>query len=183
MASFDILVNSILKENSKSLSSFKEDFNNLTPYEQSNLRKLAAKHLKDHGFEDIGSSDISNQLMSWYKSYNFDMNAVLDDLVFVRVQSESLLSESPQYNTTVSEFPVGKILIAKGTGTYKKLDKNTLLGLNGKELPVKKHQDRPCMIDPDINNHDFDLFVDFRTGKLSKEEFNSKIQNKKLTRD
>ena len=94
-----------------------------------------------------------------------------------------ILSESVQYTTTVDKFPVGKIFIAKGTGTYKKIDKNTILAINGKEYPVKKHIGRPCTVDQDFNDHDFDLFVKFRTGKLSKEEFNSKVQNKKLERD
>lgn len=99
---------------------------------------------------------------------------------------ESILGEAAQYNTTVGKFPVGKILLGKGIGTLKKTSENTLLGLSGKEFGasyLKKHQDRPCMIDPDVNNHDFDLFVDFKTGKISKEEFNSKVQNKELTRD
>lgn len=99
---------------------------------------------------------------------------------------ESILLEANQYNTTVGKFPVGKILLGKGIGTLKKTSENTLLGLNGKEFGAsyfKKHQDRPCMVDPDINNQDFDLFVDFRTGKISKEEFNSQVQNKELTRD
>lgn len=95
----------------------------------------------------------------------------------------SILSEAQQWTTTVGEFPVGKILIGKGIGTSKKIDKNTLLGLNGKEYPVKKHIDRPCTVDHDFNDHDFNLFVDFRTGKITKEEFNSKVQNKKLTRE
>ena len=88
-----------------------------------------------------------------------------------------------RYDTTVGEISVGKVVLAKGTGTSKKINDNTLLGLNGKEYSIKNHIDRPCMIDPDINNHDFELFVDFRTGKISKEEFNSKVQNKKLERD
>ena len=80
MTSFDTLVDSILKENSKSLSNFKEDFNSLDPLKQSSLRKAASNYLKDQGVEEIGSSDISNQLMSWYKSYHFDLNDVLEDL-------------------------------------------------------------------------------------------------------
>jgi len=180
MNKFDTLYNQILSEKEgKSISNFQEEFSKLDPQKQSKLKKTASNYLKDKGHEDIGSSDISNQLMTWYKSYGFDFNAVLEDL------TESILSEATQYNTTVGEFPVGKILLGKGIGTLKKTSKNTLLGSNGKEYPesyFKKHQDCPCMVDPDFNNHDFDLFLDFRTGKISKEEFNSKVQNKKLER-
>lgn len=95
----------------------------------------------------------------------------------------TVLSEANQYTTTVGEIPVGTIFLAKGTGTSKKIDRDTLLGLNGKVFSIKNHINRPCMIDPDINEHDFNLFVEFRTGELSKEDFNSRIQNKKLTRD
>ena len=34
-----------------------------------------------------------------------------------------ILSEAVQYTTTIDEFPVGKILIGKGVGTFKKIDK------------------------------------------------------------
>ena len=119
-----------------------------------------------------------NLLRELFQRKLFNMNKF-------NVLVESILSEAVQYTTTVGKFPVGKILLGKGIGTLKKTSENTLLGLSGKDHPAsyfKKHQDRPCMVDPDVNNHDFDLFVDFRTGKISKEEFNSKVQNKKLER-
>ena len=108
------------------------------------------------------------------------------DQILLEEAYASIVLEAAQYNTTIGEFPVGKILLAKGIGTLKKTSEDTLLGSNGKDLPTsyfKKHQNRPCVIDPDVNSHDFDLFVDFRTKKISKEEFNSKVQNKKLVRD
>jgi len=95
----------------------------------------------------------------------------------------NILSEANQYTTTIGEIPVGTIILAKGTGTSKKIDRDTLLGLNGRVYSIKAHMNRPCMVDPDINEHDFNLFVEFRTGRLSKEDFNTRVQNKKLTRD
>lgn len=105
------------------------------------------------------------------------------DQLLLEKAYQDVLNEAVHYDTTVGEIDVGKIFLAKGTGTSKKISDNTLLGLSGKEYSIKNHIDRPCMIDPDINNHDFELFVDFRTRKISKEEFNSKVQNKKLERD
>ena len=82
---------------------------------------------------------------------------------------------------TVEDVPVGEVF-DKGIMTFKKISKTKLLGLNGKESDIKKYADKPAKRSS-INTHDFDLFVQFRTGKISKEEFNKKIQNKEHTRD
>ena len=81
MNKFDTLYNQILSEKEgKSVANFQEEFSKLDPEKQSKLKKTASNYLKDKGHEDIGSSDISNQLMTWYKSYGFNLNAVLEDL-------------------------------------------------------------------------------------------------------
>jgi len=93
-----------------------------------------------------------------------------------------ILSESH----TVSTFPVGEVFHAKGVGEGVRVSEDQIRWLSGKEQAIKslkdKDKDRPAFPVKDLNRHDFDLFVDFRTGKISKEEFNSKVQNKKLER-
>lgn len=81
---------------------------------------------------------------------------------------------------TVEDVPVGEVF-DKGIMTFKKISKTKLLGLSGKEEDIKKYADKPAKRS-DINNHDFDLFVKFRKGEISKEEFNDKIQNKDHSR-
>lgn len=90
-----------------------------------------------------------------------------------------ILSESS--GRTVADVPVGEIF-DKGIMTFKKISKTKLLGLNGRETDVEKYADKIAKRSS-INAHDFDLFVQFRTGKMSKEEFNSQLQNKEHARD
>lgn len=58
---------------------FKEQLNNLPFVKRQLLRRLAVEKLKDFSFEEIGSSDVSNELFSLWKSYNQSFDAILED--------------------------------------------------------------------------------------------------------
>jgi hypothetical protein len=87
---------------------------------------------------------------------------------------------------TVSTFPVGKIFHAKGVGEGMKTSEDKIMWLSGKEQLIKslkdKDKNRPASPAKDLSVHDFNLFVQLRTGKISKEEFNDKLQNKDYQR-
>lgn len=63
----------------KTLDHFKEDFKQLTSSQQQLLRHIARERLKDFSYEETGSSDISNEMMSMYKSYGYNLHAILED--------------------------------------------------------------------------------------------------------
>ena len=90
--------------------------------------------------------------------------------------------EAIMESTTVSTFPVGKVFHAKGVGEGMRVSDDKILWLSGKEQSVKslkdKDKNRPASPAKDLSKHDFDLFVQLRTGKITKEEFNDKLQNK-----
>ena len=120
MSKFNTLYNQIIAEKEgKSVANFQEEFSKLDPEKQSKLKKTASNYLKDKGHEDIGSSDISNQLMSWYKSYGFNLNAVLEDLVesvekkkdYITVEVKIKMENGDSYTT---EFNISDHLL-KGT--------------------------------------------------------------------
>jgi len=83
---------------------------------------------------------------------------------------------------TVSTFPVGKVFRAKGVGEGVRVSEDKIVWLSGREQIIKslkdKDKNRHATLSKDLNRHDFDLFVSFRTGKITKEEFNDKLQNK-----
>lgn len=58
---------------------FKEQLNDLPFEKRQLLRRLAVDKLKEFSFEEIGSSDISNELFSLWKSYNKSFDAILED--------------------------------------------------------------------------------------------------------
>jgi hypothetical protein len=58
---------------------FKEQLNDLPFEKRQLLRRLAVEKLKDFSFEEIGSSDISNELFSMWKSYHKIFDAILED--------------------------------------------------------------------------------------------------------
>ena len=91
------------------------------------------------------------------------------------------LPENFKKGVTIKDLPVGKVFKAKGIGNLKKISNDLLLGLNGVEYGksyIKKYEDR--IAEPsEFSDHDFDLAVQMRQGKISKKEFNSKVQNPK----
>jgi hypothetical protein len=96
------------------------------------------------------------------------------------------LYETIMESSTVSTFPVGKVFHAKGVGQGMRVSADKIVWLSGKEQSVKslkdKDKNRPASPVKDLNEHDFNLFVQFRSGKISKEEFNDKLQNKEHQR-
>jgi hypothetical protein len=95
---------------------------------------------------------------------------------------KQILSESH----TVSTFPVGTVFHAKGVGEGVRVSEDQIRWLSGKEQTIKslkdKDKDRPAFPAKDLNRHDFDLFVELRTGKINKDEFNDRLQNKDHSR-
>jgi hypothetical protein len=93
-----------------------------------------------------------------------------------------ILSESH----TVSTFPVGEVFHAKGVGEGVRVSEDQIRWLSGKEQTIKslkdKDKDRPASPAKDLSRHDFDLFVELRTGKINKDEFNDRLQNKDHSR-
>jgi hypothetical protein len=63
----------------KDITNFKEDFDRLPFSQQQFIRQIAVGRLKDYSFEEIGSSDVSNEMMTMYKSYGYNLQAILDD--------------------------------------------------------------------------------------------------------
>jgi len=96
------------------------------------------------------------------------------------------LYETIMESGTVSTFSIGKVFHAKGVGEGMRVSDDKILWLSGKEQSVKslkdKDKNRPATPAKDLNEHDFNLFVQLRTGKISKEEFNDKLQNKEHQR-
>jgi hypothetical protein len=58
---------------------FKAQLNDLPFVKRQLLRRLAVEKLKDFSFEEIGSSDISNEMFSMWKSYHKSFDAILED--------------------------------------------------------------------------------------------------------
>ena len=58
---------------------FKEQLNDLPFEKRQLLRRLAVEKLKDFSFEEIGSSDVSNEMFSMWKSYSKSFDAILED--------------------------------------------------------------------------------------------------------
>jgi hypothetical protein len=93
----------------------------------------------------------------------------------------SILCENSKKEVTIKDLPVGKVFKAKGIGNLKKISNDLLLGLNGVEYGksyIKKYESRIAQ-PSEFSDHDFDLTVKMRQGKISKKEFNSKVQNSK----
>jgi len=59
-------------------ATFQTEYAKLPMSKKSILRKLAVEKLKEFECEEIGSSDVSNQIFSWWISYN-TFDAILVD--------------------------------------------------------------------------------------------------------
>ena len=54
-----------------------EQFNALSNMTRSILRRCAANHLVDRGFEEVGSSDINHELFGMWETYDQDWARVM----------------------------------------------------------------------------------------------------------
>jgi hypothetical protein len=65
--------------NNQIYEEYLESFRKLHPIAQSIIRREAAQHLRDEGFTEIGSGDISCKVYAWYRQYR-NFQAMFDGL-------------------------------------------------------------------------------------------------------
>ena len=67
--------------NNQIYNEYLEEYKKLDPIDQRIIRSKAAKYLESQGFGEIGSSDVSCKVYSWYCQYR-SFSVMLDEVLF-----------------------------------------------------------------------------------------------------
>jgi hypothetical protein len=70
------MINTVMEQE---LNNFREQLNELSFADRQLLRRIAVYRLREFSVEEIGSSDVTNELFSMWKNYSKSFRAILDE--------------------------------------------------------------------------------------------------------